>query len=152
MSWEQLTLWSGDLLANLSASQDTEKDLMTTEASSCSTTLELLQQHAPNGSSGKMSRASYPMMVGEPLEPSSGRWLTSGIVYAGECWTANTLVSPKDVKESSLSDVLQNMESVHPKYCLSKRSAEGILRRARERNKKIPEKLKAALESIVAKN
>ena len=56
----------------------------------------------------------------------------------------NTGVSPKDVKESFLSQILQ--DSVPQRYYLSKTACLGILRRAQERGKELPAQLKAALE------
>lgn len=46
--------------------------------------------------------------------------------------------------ESFLSQIL--MEEVHPKYYLSQRACEGILRRAKKRGKKLPEILQKVLE------
>lgn len=62
----------------------------------------------------------------------------------GESWTLNTGESPRDVKESFLSQILEE----HPprKYYLSRKACLGILRRSAERGKKLPEKLKKALE------
>jgi len=56
----------------------------------------------------------------------------------------NTGVSPKDVKESFLSQILE--DTPHPKYYLSKTACLGILRRARARGKELPKQLKIALE------
>ena len=62
----------------------------------------------------------------------------------GEYWTLNTGASPKDAKESSLSQILQ--DTPHPKYYLSKTACLGILRRAKKRDKELPPVLKKALE------
>jgi DNA (cytosine-5)-methyltransferase 1 len=51
---------------------------------------------------------------------------------------------PNDVKESSLSQILQ--AQVPRRYYLSKTACLGILRRARERGKELPPQLKRALE------
>lgn len=56
----------------------------------------------------------------------------------------NTGVSPKDVKESFLSQIFE--DTPHPKYYLSKTACLGILRRARARGKELPKQLKIALE------
>ena len=52
--------------------------------------------------------------------------------------------SPKDVKESHLSQILE--DSPHPKYCLSARACLGILNRADRKGKILPPKLREALE------
>lgn len=62
----------------------------------------------------------------------------------GEYSMLNTGVSPKDVKESSLWQILE--VTPHPKYYLSKTACLGILRRARLRGKALPKQLKLALE------
>ncbi len=56
----------------------------------------------------------------------------------------NTGVSPREEKESSLSQILQ--EAVPGRYYLTPKACRGILRRANERGKELPEKLKRALE------
>ena len=62
----------------------------------------------------------------------------------GEFSMLSTGVSPKDVRESSLSQILE--DTPHPKYYLSKTACLGILRRARARGKELPKQLKIALE------
>lgn len=64
--------------------------------------------------------------------------------WRGGLWTLNTGVSPREEKESSLSQILQ--EQVPRRYYLSKTACLGILRRARERGKELPPQLKTALE------
>lgn len=66
---------------------------------------------------------------------SHGASLTRNI---GEC--------PNVAVESFLSQILQPTEDVPEKYYLSSRACLGILRRAKERGKELPEELKAALE------
>ena len=61
----------------------------------------------------------------------------------GEFWMLNTGVSPKDARESFLSQILE--DTPHPKYYLSKTACLGILRRAASRGKELPPKLKEAL-------
>ena len=51
--------------------------------------------------------------------------------------------SPRDVKESRLSQILEAQP--HPKYSLSARACQGILRRAEKRGKDLPPMLKEAL-------
>ena len=64
--------------------------------------------------------------------------------WRGGASTLNTGVSPKDAKESSLSQILQADPPL--KYYLSPKACLGILRRAFERGKKLPKKLERALK------
>lgn len=59
--------------------------------------------------------------------------------------TLNTSECPKDVVESSLSAILQ--DSVPSKYYLTRKACLGILRRAEEREKDLPEQLELALKA-----
>ena len=62
----------------------------------------------------------------------------SSMLNIGEC--------PNVAVESSLSRILQPMTDVPEKYYLSPRARAGILRRAKEREKILPEELRIALE------
>lgn len=64
--------------------------------------------------------------------------------YVGDAWTLNTGVSPRDARGSSLSRILQDAPPT--KYYLTPRACLGILRRAFERGKALPEKLERALK------
>ena len=64
--------------------------------------------------------------------------------WRGGASTLNTGVSPKDAKESSLSQILQADPPL--KYYLSPKACMGILRRAFERGKELPKKLERALK------
>lgn len=64
--------------------------------------------------------------------------------WRGASLTLNTGASPRDVAESSLWQILE--EQPHPKYYLTKKACLGILRRASERGKELPEQLRVALE------
>ena len=64
--------------------------------------------------------------------------------WRGGASTLNTGVSPKDAKESSLSQILQADPPL--KYYLSPKACLGILRRAFERGKELPKKLDRALK------
>jgi len=80
------------------------------------------------------------------LQPSSGRWPTSGFMTSpGVFSTPNSSEYPNvGAACSSLRDVLE--ADVAPKYFLSPRAAAGILRRAAKRGKALPEHLRLALE------
>jgi hypothetical protein len=53
---------------------------------------------------------------------------------------------PNDAAVCSLSQVLET--SVHPRFFLSAKACEGILRRAEKRGKKLPEPLHNALSRV----
>lgn len=107
--------------------------------------------NTPNGLSGKtLSEPYLPTQV-----PTSGRssqkWMKQGRVsQSGPCWMHNTSESPSDVEESTycLSLILQSPQDVPVKYYLSKRAAQGVLRRVLSKGKNLPEKLQAALEAV----
>lgn len=63
---------------------------------------------------------------------------------AGEFLMLNTSECPNEEEESSLSQIL--MEEVPQKYCLSKKTCQGILQRATKKEREIPEPLKTALK------
>ena len=63
----------------------------------------------------------------------------------GEHMTHSFGERPSEENASRLSQILQ--ASPHPKYSLSARACEGILRRAQNRGKELPKELKAALEA-----
>ena len=63
--------------------------------------------------------------------------------WLGGAWMLNTGVSPREEKESSLSQILQ--DDPPRKYYLSKTACLGILRRAEARGKELPPQLRDAL-------
>ena len=69
-------------------------------------------------------------------------WTIRSALHGG-CWLRNTGVSPRDAIESFLSQILQ----AHPpkKYYLTTAACLGILRRAEERGKPLPQALDTAL-------
>ncbi len=78
-----------------------------------------------NYCSWKMSPDFSHTIKGEPLQPSSQRFLTWGIFVNGRYLTARISVSPKTGKGCSLSDILE--EVVDEKYFLSQAMAKRIL-------------------------
>ena len=84
------------------------------------------------------------------LEPPGEKWTNAGYVHghrrriAWRILDAQHFGVPSDAAASSLSQVLET--STPPKYFLSDRAKQGILRRAQVRNKTLPPTLKAALE------
>ena len=76
----------------------------------------------------------------------SREWLQANNVMShGEHLTLNIGESPNEEKESFLSQILQKETDVPNKYYLTKKGCEGILRRAKERNRKLPIELEKAL-------
>ncbi len=74
-------------------------------------------------------------------------WLNATSVKShGESLTLNIGESPNADVGSSLSRILQPMTDVPEKYYLSPRACAGVLRRAQERGKELPEELRIALE------
>lgn len=69
-------------------------------------------------------------------------WATDGLSL-GAYMTRSFGESPSVAVESRLSQILE--DNPHPKYCLSAKACQGILRRAKQRGKKLPEQLKDAL-------
>ena len=144
---EQLDFWSEELPANHLALQDLEKDLKTQGEILHSPIVEYLTTLDPSGSFGKMCQVSSVQAEEGILGPSSGRWLNSGMGSATECWTLNTLESPKDADECLLSDILE-IGDLPQKYYLSPTACAGILRRAKSRGKTLPSQLQHALETV----
>ena len=64
--------------------------------------------------------------------------------WRGDASTLNTGVSPREGKESSLWQILE--ERPHPRYYLTRKACLGILRRSAERGKELPAQLKEAFE------
>lgn len=80
-------------------------------------------------------------------EPQDVSWETDSPLL-GVYSMHNFGESPKDAVESHLSQILE--DNPHPKYYLSAKACQGILRRAERRGKELPETLRTALESQIA--
>ena len=103
--------------------------------------------------SGSSSRRSSELksVVFQSLDLTPGAGNLLGEFYwelispwRGDASTLNTGVSPREEKESSLSQILQ--DDPPDKYYLTRKACLGILRRAFERGKELPRKLNQALE------
>ena len=81
---------------------------------------------------------------GQPQEWLEGAKLTQ----LGESLTLNIGEYPNVERESTLSEILE--DNVPEKYYLSPKACLGILRRAKKKNRKLPENLRIALEQKVA--
>ena len=110
---------------------------------------ELPKARTSVSSSKRSSELSAVPFMSLDLTPGHGNLLGESYwelisPWLGGAWMLNTGVSPNDVRESSLSQILQ----VDPplKYYLSPKACLGILRRASERGKALPPKLERALK------
>ena len=89
--------------------------------------------------SKKSDRPTFQcLLLDDGQEPE---WLEAKSAEShGECLTLNFGASPSTVKGSSLSRVLES-GGVTYRYSLTPKACAGILRRAKERGKKLPETL-----------
>ena len=110
-------------------------------------------EHQKERISGSSSRRSSELksVVFQSLDLTPGAGNLLGEFYwelispwRGDASTLNTGVSPREEKESSLSQILQ--DDPPDKYYLTRKACLGILRRAFERGKELPRKLNRALE------
>ena len=100
-------------------------------------------------SSKKSSELRSVVFQSLDLTPGAGNLLGESYwelisPWRGDASTLNTGVSPREEKESSLSQILQ--DDPPDRYYLTRKACLGILHRASERGKELPEKLKRALE------
>ena len=82
-------------------------------------------------------RRTHPIKLGDTID--------------GKRWTLNGSESPRDASVCSLSDVLET-EPVPQRYFLSAKACAGILRRAENRGKKLPDALYQALQAALTPN
>lgn len=80
--------------------------------------------------------------AGLPGGDTTMKWEGDG-AWRGELTTHNTGECPNAVVVSRLSQILE--ETPHPKYSLTAKACQGILRRAERRGKDLPKRLKAVL-------
>nr|DAH22274.1 MAG TPA: Cytosine specific methyltransferase [Caudoviricetes sp.] len=97
--------------------------------------------------SSKSSSRKPPVLkclkrVGLPGEGTTMKWEDDG-AWCGELTTRNTGECPNAVVVSRLSQILE--ETPHPKYNLTAKACQGILRRAERRGKDLPKLLKEVL-------
>lgn len=101
---------------------------------------------APSLKKPRGSRTKMPLFL--DLRTENGRqpdvsWETDGASLGG--YSMHSIgESPSVAVESRLSQILE--DTPHPKYYLSAKACQGILRRAERRGKELPEMLKTALE------
>ena len=95
----------------------------------------------------KIKPPLYLDLTKENGQAADALWETGGALLG--VYTMHSFgESPKDVKESRLSQILE--ESPHPKYSLSATACQGILNRANRRGKQLPEVLEQALRNQIA--
>lgn len=97
--------------------------------------------------SSKSSNRKPPVLkclkrAGLPGEGITMKWEDDG-AWCGELTTRNTGECPNAVVVSRLSQILE--ETPHPKYNLTAKACQGILRRAERRGKDLPKLLKQVL-------
>ena len=97
--------------------------------------------------SSKSSSRKPPVLkclkrAGLPGEGTTMKWEDDG-AWCGELTTRNTGECPNAAVVSRLSQILE--ETPHPKYNLTAKACQGILRRAERRGKDLPPLLKAVL-------
>ena len=143
---EQSTFWSEEHPANLSQSQDSEKDWMTSAATSRLSILNWLREKGPHGWFGRTSLVSCQATEDGTLVPFSGGWSNSGMGSPTECLTLSTSEWPSAADVCLLSDVLETGD-LPRRYFLSATACRGILRRAEKRGKVLPDTLRLALEA-----
>ena len=149
-TWDpvQLTFWLEEVPAKPSPLPDCGGDSTTREGNSPSSISNWLRVSSLSGSSGRTSPVSCLLTEDGRLEPSSGAWRNSGTGSRTEFWTLGTSEFPSGGGvSSSLQDVLETGE-VAPKFYLSQRACQGILRRASRRGKALPPTLQQALEQV----
>ena len=76
-----------------------------------------------------------------------GAFWETDIVSLGKYTTLSTGECPSVVRESTLSQILQ--QNVPEKYSLSPKACAGIIRRAKERKKELPPMLTEALTEVI---
>ena len=110
-------------------------------------------EHQKEKTSGVFSRRSPELrsVVFQSLDLTPGHGNLLGESYwelispwRGDASTLNTGVSPREENGSSLSRILQ--DDPPKRYYLTRKACLGILRRATERGKELPERLKWVLE------
>ena len=148
---EQLTLFAEDFRAKTCPLRDAALEWQMEPGPASFTRLSASWKNAgPNGSSSKTSRAYSRAAAGRISDASSPRWMTSGMAWRGEFWTADGSECPNGGVESSLSGILEPYSPRLSRYILSAKAAKGILRRARKRGKQLPRRLEEALEALAS--
>jgi hypothetical protein len=142
---ETLTLFAEDSPAKTSLLQESGLAYLVNEVDF--STMLCVSQRIPKQklSSWRMCRDFYQAIKDATLAQSCLYWTTQGIATSnGVFLIRNSSEYPNGAGESLLSQVLE--QNPLPKYLLSAKAAQGILRRSVGRGKELPPELKAALE------
>ena len=141
----QSTLFAEDFLVKTSQSQVVDEAWLE-NGLQCGLSLEeSLKVLHQSGLLLKMFPVYSLHRVVETFPPSFKGWQRSGMVWAGEFWTAKVLDLPNGAKECLLSGVLE--AQVDARYYLTPKACAGIIERASARGKPIPEPLLTALKN-----
>lgn len=115
----------------------------------CSMSLsDLLRSDNLDGLFLKMSPDCLIATLEEILQLSSIPWTGAGIVFRGEYLTLNSSEHPRDVEESSLSEVLA--QSVPLRFFLTTDHLQSLLDRASARKKPLPIELEKAIKNQIS--
>lgn len=133
-----------------SPSQEMDLDWMTRVLALPVSFAELSKSTVLDGLSGRTCPVASALIKGPTSLSSCGRLQKSGMAFAGECWTLNFSVYPNTVKECSLSQVLEHINRPS-RFFLSDRAIQGILDRAKRRNKKLPEAFLQAVSAMTSR-
>ena len=108
---------------------------------------ELLKSDNLDGLLLKMSPDCLTATLDEILQLSLIPWTEAGIVFRGECLTLNFSEHPRDVEESSLSEVLDQL--VPLRFFLTTEHLQSLLDRATARKKPLPPDLERAIKNQI---
>ena len=98
---------------------------------------------------GKMCRDFSLAEMAGTSSPSSLSWSASGMSADGDVLTLNTSEWPNEGDGYSVCSLAAILEPhVAPKYYLSSRACQGVLRRAERRGRTLPEALQRALVTM----
>ncbi len=144
---DQLTFSLEGPPASPSASPESEREWMTLVATWPLSFSRLLLDCAPDGSFSRTYRDCSQVIVDGISPKSYVPFLNTGMVHSGECSTLKTSECPSDAVESSLSAILETGD-LQQRFFLSAKACAGILRRAKNRGRKLPDPLRLALEQV----
>jgi hypothetical protein len=161
---EEWTLWQEEAPVKISAWREIVADWMDSGADCSGISAVSLIQSLPLGFCGRTSLALCPATTEPTLLPCCGESqehsqqcpmaagglpgfvLDQNEPQSGGCLTLNGSEFHSAAVASSLWQVLET--SVDPRYFLSPKACEGILRRARKRKKTLPAQLQKALQEV----
>ena len=142
-----------DFPARTSPSPDDAEDSLELAPASSTSSRESLSLFDLDGYSSRTYPDCSPRTAVGTSESCLERWPTSGTAWHGGLSTAVSSECRSDEggcssSEPSLSQILEEPQSVPARYLLSARAAQGILRRAEKRGRTLSSHLSAALEAV----